>query len=207
MYAGCKNTIGCHNTFIGCGAGAYVTTGRNNVYLGCRAGFCHISGNYNTFFGNRAGFALETGTNNTIIGCGAAASSTSVNNEITLGNSLITTIRAQVTTITALSDARDKCDVTTLNTGMDFLRAVRPVKFAWNMRDGAKIGIKETGFIAQELRAVLDASPIKPWLSDLVISNDDDSRLEASPGKLLPLIIRALQELEDRIAVLEAKQK
>jgi hypothetical protein len=79
---------------------------------------------------------------------------------------------------------------------MDFLRAVRPVQFTWNMRDGAKIGQQETGFIAQELRSVLEASAIRPWLSDLVISNDDDSRLEASPGKLLPLVIRALQELE-----------
>jgi hypothetical protein len=141
------------------------------------------------------------------LGCNAQALTDTTNNTITLGDNAITAIRAQVTTITALSDARDKCDITTLNTGMDFLRAVRPVTFAWNMRDGGKIGIKETGFIAQELRAVLDASPIKPWLTDLVISNDDDSRLEASPGKLLPLVIRALQELEDRIAALEAKQK
>jgi hypothetical protein len=95
-----------------------------------------------------------------------------------------------------LSDARDKCDVITLTSGMDFLREVRPVQFTWNMRDGAKVGQQETGFIAQELREVLDASAIRPWLSDLVISNDDDSRLEAAPGKLLPLMIRALQELE-----------
>jgi hypothetical protein len=95
---------------------------------------------------------------------------------------------------------------------MDFLRQVRPVTFTWNMRDGGKVGDKETGFIAQELREVLDASAIQPWLADLVISNDDDSRLEAAPGKLLPLVIRALQELEnsnlaltDRVVQLEAQ--
>lgn len=79
---------------------------------------------------------------------------------------------------------------------MDFLREVRPVTFTWNMRDGAKVGQQETGFIAQELRSVLDNSDIKPWLSDLILANEDDSRLEAAPGKLLPLMIRALQELE-----------
>jgi hypothetical protein len=142
-----------------------------------------------------------------VLGCGAAASSATVSNEITLGNSSITTIRAQVTTITALSDARDKCDIVTLNSGMDFLRAVRPVTFTWNMRDGAKVGAKETGFIAQELEQVLNNSTVKEWLDGLVISNEDRTRLEASPGKLLPLVIRALQELEDRIAALEAKQK
>ena len=75
------------------------------------------------------------------------------------------------------------------------------------MRDGAKVGIKETGFIAQELKEVLDASEIKPWLSDLVISLQDGDRLEAAPGKLLPLVIRALQELEQRIIALENQQK
>jgi hypothetical protein len=95
---------------------------------------------------------------------------------------------------------------------MDFLRQVRPVHFTWNMRDGGKVGDKETGFIAQELRDVLNASEIRPWLNDLVVSNDDDSRLEAAPGKLLPLVIRALQELEnsnlaltDRVSQLEAQ--
>jgi hypothetical protein len=90
---------------------------------------------------------------------------------------------------------------------MDFLREVRPVKFTWNMRDGAKVGQRETGFIAQELRSVLEASDIRPWLSDLILANEDDSRLEAAPGKLLPLMVRAIQELEDRIVALEAAQK
>jgi hypothetical protein len=157
--------------------------------------------------GSKAGCAQIGGCNNTIIGCGAAASTTTVSNEITLGNSSIATIRAQVTTITSLSDARDKCDVITLNSGMDFLREVRPVKFTWNMRDGAKVGQRETGFIAQELRSVLEASDIRPWLSDLILANEDDSRLEAAPGKLLPLMVRAIQELEDRIVALEAAQK
>ena len=90
---------------------------------------------------------------------------------------------------------------------MDFLREVRPVKFTWNMRDGAKVGQRETGFIAQELRSVLDNSDIKPWLSDMILANADDSRLEAAPGKLLPLMVRAIQELEARIIALEAAQK
>jgi hypothetical protein len=79
---------------------------------------------------------------------------------------------------------------------MDFLREVRPVTFTWNMRDGAKVGQRETGFIAQELESVLEASDIRPWLSDLILANQDRTRLEAAPGKLLPLMIRALQELE-----------
>ena len=88
---------------------------------------------------------------------------------------------------------------------MDFLKQVRPVQFTWNMRDGAKVGQQETGFIAQELREVLDASELKPWLSDLILSNDDDSRLEAAPGKLLPLMVRAIQELQEQVDALKAE--
>jgi hypothetical protein len=165
----------------------------------------NTTGGFNTFLGFCAGFSNTTGVNNTMIGCGAAGLSGACSNMITLGNSSITQIRAQVTTITALSDARDKCDITTLNSGMDFLRQVRPVHFTWNMRDGGKVGVKETGFIAQELREVLDASEIKPWLADLVISNDDDSRLEATPGKLLPLMVRAIQELQEQVDALKAE--
>jgi hypothetical protein len=157
------------------------------------------------FIGCQAGQDVTTGSNLLVLGNGAAASACNATNEITLGNSSIATIRAQVTTITALSDARDKCDITTLNSGMNFLRQVRPVQFVWNMRDGAKIGVKETGFIAQELKAVLDASDLRPWLADLVLTLQDGDRLEASPGKLLPLIVRALQELDARITALENK--
>ena len=175
--------------------------------IGKMAGRCNTFGCFNTCIGQCAGDTITTGSNNMVLGNDATASTATVSNEITLGNSSIATIRAQVTTITALSDARDKCDIQTLNSGMDFLRAVRPVTFTWNMRDGAKVGQRETGFIAQELEQVLNNSTVKQWLDGLVISNEDRTRLEASPGKLLPLVIRALQELEDRIAALEAKQK
>ncbi len=197
---------------MGRSAGDSNTTGNRNTFIGLNAGNTNTFGCHNTFIGTDAGVTNTTGSNNLILGCNANGLAATCSNTITLGDANITTIRAQVTTITALSDARDKCDVITLNSGMDFLRQVRPVQFTWNMRDGAKVGAKEAGFIAQELREVLDASAIRPWLSDLVISNDDDSRLEAAPGKLLPLVIRALQELEnsnlaltDRVAQLEAQ--
>jgi len=48
-------------------------------------------------------------------------------------------------------------------------------------------------------------------LDGLVISNEDESRFEASPGKLLPLMVKAIQELANqndeltaRIVALEA---
>jgi hypothetical protein len=220
--AGRANTCGNNNTFIGNSAGACNTAGNYNFYVGRCAGLTNTTGNYNFFAGFCAGACNTTGSNNVFIGCfagcatttgcnqivlggGASASSATANNEITLGNSSIATIRAQVTSITSLSDARDKCDIQTLNSGMDFLSQIRPVTFAWNMRDGGKIGVKETGFIAQELEQALTSSPIRDWLSDLVISDPERNRLEAAPGKLLPLMVRALQEHQQEIDQLRAE--
>ena len=104
-----------------------------------------------------------------------------------------------------MSDYRDKSYIETLPVGLEFLRQVRPVKFTWNMRDGSKVGQKESGFIAQELKQVADNSPIKDWLDGLVISNEDESRFEAAPGKLLPLLVKAIQELADQNDVLTAR--
>jgi hypothetical protein len=193
------------NSIIGYQAGGSLTCGYNNVFVGSYAGYCAIGAYNNVFLGNCAGCNVTYGTNNIVLGNYAQASSANACNEITLGNSSIATIRAQVTTITSLSDSRDKCDIQTLNSGMDFLRQVRPVTFTWNMRDGAKVGVKEAGFIAQELEEVLNNSTIKEWLDGLVISNEDRSRLEATPGKLLPLIVKAVQELDARITALENK--
>jgi len=65
----------------------------NNVAVGLNAGIAVSTGIKNTILGSKAGDLLETGENNIIIGYNAEASSTSVNNEITFGDSNISTVR------------------------------------------------------------------------------------------------------------------
>ena len=68
----------------------------------------------NTFIGSRAGSITgnptfqTSGNNNIHIGYNTRPASNTASNAITLGNSSHTVIRAAVTTITSLSDARDK---------------------------------------------------------------------------------------------------
>ena len=98
------------NVFIGKDAFGSCTGGNQNVAIGYQAlgtGSPSISGNvalggsagasvtdnYNTFVGHQAGDSLVHGGNNIIIGYNADASSTSADNEITLGNSSITRFR------------------------------------------------------------------------------------------------------------------
>lgn len=131
--------------------------------------------------------------NSTSIG---AQASTTTSDTITLGNSSITTLRCQVTSITALSDERDKTDIRSLPAGMDleFINALRPVSFTWNMRDGGKIGAPDIGFIAQELLAAQDQTGVK--VPNLVLDADPE-RLEAAYGVLVPILTRAVQQLSD----------
>ena len=75
----------------------YYCDGDSNQIFGYRAGESITSGTYNTIFGNQAAFSgtnnLTQGSNNIIIGNTAEASSATVSNEITLGNSSITKFR------------------------------------------------------------------------------------------------------------------
>jgi hypothetical protein len=187
-FAGQAGTSITNNVFIGYNAAYSITTGDNNVVIGSQAG-------YNTT-------ALTTGSNNIILGYNAYSTSASVSNEITLGNSSIATLRCQVTTITSLSDARDKKDVQDIPAGMAFINRLRPVSFVWNMRDGGKVGVPEFGFIAQELQqAQKDAGVTVP---NLVLDTNPE-KLEASPATLIPVLVKAVQELSAELKAVKAE--
>lgn len=193
------NATGNGQTLIGYQAGLNVSNGSNNTVLGASTGTTITSGGNNTLIGYTAD-GIATGDNQTAVGNGATCTAS---NQITLGNASVSALRCQVTTITALSDARDKADIQDLALGLEFINAVRPVRFTWATRDGAKVGIPEAGFIAQELRDAASAAGAE-WVGLVDETNPD--RLEAAPGKLLPILIRAVQELAARVAELEARR-
>tara|TARA_R100000900_G_scaffold58259_1_gene47094 strand:- start:90 stop:1790 length:1701 start_codon:yes stop_codon:yes gene_type:complete len=226
--AGFSQTSGNDNTNIGYNAGYSNTTNGERTCVGDEAGYFNTGGgitavgkgvlkgvsgsstggfnvgvgNYaltdvttgirNTAIGYFAGSDHITGSNNTIIGYDSEPSSTSVSNTITLGNASITTLRCQVTSITALSDKRDKTNIEDSNYGLDIIEKLKPVTFDWDMRDGGKVGQKDLGFIAQDLQEV-DNDYLK-----LVYSENPD-KLEASYGRLVPVLVKAIQELKSEI--------
>jgi trimeric autotransporter adhesin len=170
-----------------------------------------VTGLNNTGIGSGAGFNVTSGNNVTCLGATASASSATASNEITLGNSSVATLRCQVTTITSLSDARDKKDIAELDAGLDFVNALNPVRFTWNMRpteglDGEMVqGRKDdldTGFIAQDLKAVQEQLGVT--IPGLVYDSNPD-KLEAGYGKLLPVLVKAIQELSAKVDALEAQ--
>jgi hypothetical protein len=72
----------------------------------------------------------------------------------------------------------------------------------WDTRDKAKVNIPDTGFIAQELLATQEATGIT--IPNLV-SQENPDKLEAGYGTLIPVLVKAIQELAARVAALEAK--
>lgn len=199
------------NSAFGTSACTRVTTGVSNSAFGASALSSLITSSFNsafgdlalqsatagmnTAFGAAAGNTLTTGSNDTFVGYDAQPSAVGASNEITLGNSSIATLRCQVTSITALSDIRDKTDIVPLTTGLSTVMALNPVRFTWNMRDGGKVGVKDSGFIAQDLQTVDDE-----WLRLVYAENPE--KLEASYGRLIPVLVKAIQELKAEVDLL-----
>lgn len=188
------------NTLIGATSGGNITYGVGNTTLGNSAGLSVTTGNQNVFIGDNSGAALPSITGSNVICIGKESNPTNgtVSNQITLGNSAITTLRCQATSITSLSDARDKTNIEESTYGLDLVKSLRPVTFEWDTRDGAKKGVKDLGFIAQDLKEIDDEH------LGLVYDENPD-KLEASYGRLIPVLVKAIQEMSKEIEILKSK--
>ena len=196
-------TTGNTNDAFGVNTLYRATTGYDNAAFGNAAGAQLTEGYRNTFLGHEAGTTNTTGSNNTLIGYLSAPSSATVSNEMTLGNSSIGALRCQQTSISALSDARDKTDIVNSPYGLDFVDTLKPRQFKWESRDGkvANDGETRLGFIAQEL---LEAADGNNDVLDLVYENNPE-KLEAKYGNLIPVLVKAVQELSAKVKELESK--
>jgi hypothetical protein len=176
-------------------------TGIKNTAIGYESMKNITSGQNNTVLGYSAGSIITNGSNNISIGYNSQPSSNSVSNEITLGNSDITTLRAAVTSITSLSDARDKKNINDLSIGLNFINSLKPRIFNWDKRewykngqsDGSKVNKEVTaGFIAQELDEAQTKNNAE-WLK--LVFKANPNKWEATYGNLLPVVVKSIQEL------------
>jgi hypothetical protein len=215
-----------NNVFVGNGAGAF-SSGTNNVYIGGRqvaqsaTGSKNVvvgghsfggggpgTGSNNTIIGSDAGRNIfeptnpATGSNNTYIGFEAGGSPTlPINqaNTVVLGNGSVATFRCNVA-LTVVSDARDKKDFVPLDAGIDFVNELKPIRFEWNKRDGGLQGKKDVGFTAQSLQETQATTGIE--IPNLVNDDAIDS-LSIMPTQLIPVLVKALQELSAEVKMLK----
>jgi hypothetical protein len=198
-----NNTTGHRNTASGLSALHDNTTGSYNTAVGMYSLVDNTTGNYNTAIGYYAGDNIITGSNNTLIGYQASSTWSTSSNEFTLGNTSITNLRCNDTTISALSDERDKKNIVDIPLGLDFINTLRPVAFDWERRDGSMVGKKEFGFIAQELKIAQDATPYADNMR--LVHTENPDKWEADPMKTYPILVKAIQELTAKNDALEAR--
>jgi hypothetical protein len=192
------------SVFIGAQVANVLNDCSGSVFIGNQSGILATSSLYNTFVGDNSGANLTAGQNNTAIGYNAKPATATTNNSVTLGNTSITALRCAVTSITSLSDARDKKDVAPIELGIDFVKELNPVKFVWDDRnEDGKHDIADSGFIAQELKAVEDKYDAADVLK--LVYDENPEKLEASYGRLIPVLVQAIKDLAAKVEELENK--
>lgn len=94
---------------------------------------------------------------------------------------------------------------------LDFLMKIKPRQFNWDKRewydnnksDGSKMkDIPTAGFIAQELDSA-QTSANSEWLN--LVLKDNPEKWEATSGNLLPVVVKAVQELNEKNNQLDDK--
>ena len=197
-------TTGSGNTAIGMQVLNQITTGNSNTGLGVSAGFSITTGTTNTCLGAQSAALLTTGSNNIAIGHDSQVTTPTTSNSITLGNGSNTILRCAVTSITSLSDARDKKEITELSAGLDFVNTLKPVEFVWDDRnEDGRHDVKDFGFIAQDLKQSQEDIELADTLK--LVYEENPEKLEASYGKLIPILVKAIQDLTAKVEALENK--
>jgi hypothetical protein len=175
--------------------------------MGNRALYCNTTGCNNTAMGICAGVNLTSGCNNIFLGASAQPQTATSCNQVVIGTSSYTSQYAPSATWTALSDQRDKTNITDIPVGLQFIREVRPVKFNWKLRDSDKThprwNMPDSGFIAQDLLALAKKYDVLDYLK--IATDENPDKIHADPGKLLPVVIKAIQELADENDSLNAR--
>jgi hypothetical protein len=213
-------TTGFEGVAIGSNAGGNVTTGGDNVLIG------YVAGNHN--------IGLSTGAGNIIVGAYSDTPATNTNyamvigydvtgvgeNNFTFGRgSTDSNIAFGATSITAPSDVRLKEDIVDEKVGLEFINELRPVTFRWkkakdvseeltlhkaDSEERVMNGKYNHGFIAQEVKETIDKYNLKEGF-DMWQEDEVDGRQRIGDASLMPILVKAVQELSAKVDELENK--
>ncbi len=110
----------------------------------------------------------------------------------------------------ATSDGRYKENISPIKSGLGVVGKLNPVSFTWKQHEIHNFDSgTQVGFIAQDVQAALAD---EPYLESVVKSNEvelkDGTKEEfygLSDAKLIPILVKAIQELKAKIDILEAR--
>jgi len=191
-----SNTTGNYNTAHGVSALYYNTTGTQNTASGKNALISNTTGGSNTAHGVSALYYNTTGSGNTALNplnsAGAYApvfNPTTANNRFCMGSTGVTDAYIQVAW-TVVSDARDKINFAPVPHGLEFVKSLQPTAYQFRTaRDSEETnGRVRYGFKAQDILALEGANPV-------IVDNEDVDKLRMVDTALIPVLVKALQEL------------
>jgi len=213
-------TTGGTNTAVGSSAGLAVTTGTQNTLIGVLAGDALTTGGANTIVGYNVSANAVGAVRQVLIGSNFTGGG---NNSVRIGTSVgnaTLALDGSDTSWAAASDERLKKDIVNSTVGLSFINALRPVTFKWNAKNAIANtlpqydadstdpvygeGKAHHGFIAQEIKAVIDAN------ADVVNGHnlwhtDPDGTQQVAPSALVPMLVKAIQEQNALIEALTAR--
>ena len=189
------NITGALNVAVGRQALQANTTASNNVAVGYQAGYAVTTGVTNCFIGYGASSAATTGSRNVSIGDRRLEGAdifnlTTESDRAIFGHNGITNAYVKVAW-TVVSDARDKTNISPILLGLDFVQQLNPVsyKFKKSREDDTPSGNKRYGFLAQEVLALEGDDPV-------IIDNEKPDHLKYQGESLVPILVKAIQELK-----------
>ena len=191
-----SNTTGYSNTANGRFALTNTTTGSSNTASGLQALLNNTTGGANTAHGAYALYYNTTGSGNTSINplnSGGAYtpvfSPTTENHRFCMGSTAVTNAYIQVAW-TVVSDARDKTNFAPVPHGLEFVKALQPTAYQFRTtRDSEETnGGVRYGFKAQDVLALEGANPV-------IVDNEDEDKLRMVDSHMIPVLVKALQEL------------
>jgi hypothetical protein len=210
-----------YNTAVGYYAGLSVSTGTQNTFIGGLAGDACSSGIGNTTLGYNADVGGGAANGRIAIGISTVCVS---DQRVTIGfggNTASLELDGSDTSWAASSDERLKENIADSTAGLSFINDLRPVTYNWKKAKdvpddlpqyvegsddpclGYEYGTELHGFIAQEVKAVLDNhSEVKEGQSIWVT---DETTVQAlAPAALIPMLVKAIQELSAEIETLKS---
>jgi hypothetical protein len=223
---------GSNNTAYGVGA-MHVNTGSHNQGFGTNALYANTSGekntavgldscsqqttqNFNSGLGYRSLLSNTAYSNCTGLGANAAITG---DNQVQLGDSATTTYAYGA--VQNRSDRRDKTDIKPTILGLDFINRLTPVDFRWDLRDDYRNdanhldnvtsdGTKKRsrfhhGLIAQDVRMVINDTGLDFGGFQNHKHSGGDDVMSLGYSEFIAPLIKAIQELSDKVAALESK--
>ena len=214
-------TTGSYNVALGVNALGGHVSGFYNIAIGSQAmshGVINTTGQNNVVIGAFSDTSAADSQNQLILGYNVTGTG---NNNFTFGNATTdSNIAFGATSITAPSDVRLKEDIEDEKIGLDFINDLRPVTFRWKKEKDIPSDMKahkadseervmngkyNHGFIAQEVKEIIDRYDLKDGF-DMWTEDEADGRQRIGEASLMPLMVKAVQELSAKVEALENKE-